>query len=161
MGVARPGRAGRGVPVPLAVSSSAAVPLPVHLGWARWRLSGPASELPAPRPRRGAPGWETFRGSQAWPGGARPSLHFGLSSLRQATSGPEGRDREGDRQAGTPPPASPLRSRSVQKRDADCENRREGVGSFPSLIIAPACFFLHPYRVPAAARPRTRFHARV
>lgn len=59
------------------------------------------------------------------------------------------------------PPGAPP-ARRVQKRDADCENRREGVGSFPSLIIDPplACSLLLSHPIPAAGQPRTRFQVR-
>lgn len=70
--------------------------------------SGPASELPAPRPRRGAPGGEAFRGSQAWPGGARPSLHFGLCWGPPAGNVGAGGPGPGRRSSGWYPAARPL-----------------------------------------------------
>lgn len=129
--------------------------------------SDSASGLPAPRPRRGAPGWEKFRGTRAWPGGARPGPHLGLSwglpaggvgAGGQWTGKATARRVRGLTWRARPPARSPA---AGLERDADCENRREGVGSFPLLIIAPACSFLHSHPIPAATQPRTRFQAGV
>lgn len=141
-----------------ASSPASASPL-VNLGWAQaplldsqfrtdvgGRQDGRRSTGPRPAPE--APG--------------KVSILASLGDLRWQRRGWRTGRGKGDRLAGALPPVRPPRAGSVQKRDADCENRREGVGSFPSLIIASACSFLHPHCVvPTAVQTRTRVHAKV
>ena len=144
-------------------------PRPLLSGRPQPGASDPASELPAPRPRRGAPRWDELHGFRVRPAGARPDPHLGLSWGPPAGGVGAGGPWAGKTTArrvpcltwlARPPGAAPVRQ--LQKRDADCENRREGVGSFPSLTIDPslACSILHSHPIPAAGQPRTRFQVR-
>lgn len=144
-------------------------PRPLLSGRPQPGASDPASELPAPRPRRGAPRWDELHGFRVRPAGARPDPHLGLSWGPPAGGVGAGGPWAGKTTArrvpcltwlARPPGAAPVRR--LQKRDADCENRREGVGSFPSLTIDPslACSILHSHPIPAAGQPRTRFQVR-
>ena len=151
-------RAGQGVPAPPPLPPAAAPRFRPRF-WTR--SSAPTSRGAAMGQAPRLPGLARRRQARSPP---RPPL----GGLLQAATGQED-PGPGRRRPGGCPARPGLRDRPALRRLGESRSAtqivktgREGVGSFPSLIIDPplACSLLLSHPIPAAGQPRTRFQVR-
>lgn len=138
--------------MPGGASSPASASRLVNLGWAQARLLDSQFRTHVGGRQDGRRSTGPRPGPEA-PGQGSPLASLGDS--RWQRRGWRTWGGKGDRLAGALPPVRPRGAGSVQKRDADCENRREG----GSWVISFANHRLRLLLPPPSRCPRSRPHS--